>query len=212
MARGRPIDYDETVDGSESPCVIALAGPNGAGKATAGPSLVRDTLGMTQFVNADVVASGLSAFEPEGTAIRAGRIMLDRLRQLARDRKSFAFETTLSARSFAPWLARLNDSGYRFHLIYLWLPDPEMAVQRVAARVRAGGHGIPDETVRRRYTAGLANFFHIYCPLSSTWRMYDNSKAPPARLIASGGKDGSEAIVDRASWEQAQRGANDESA
>src|SRR5690242_10389042 len=100
---------------------------------------------------------GLSGFEPGRAAMAAGRIMLSRLRELARQRRTFAFETTLASRPFAPWLAELIGTGYQFHLIFLWLPSPDMAVARVAARIREGGHDVPEETIRRRHEAGLAN-------------------------------------------------------
>src|SRR2546428_153844 len=105
----------------EQPNLIVLAGPNGAGKSTAAPALLPGTLGVVEFVNADVIAQGLSAFQPERTALEAGRIMLGRLRQLADQRVNFAFETTLAGRRFAPWIADLRQSGYVFHLVYLWL-------------------------------------------------------------------------------------------
>ena len=109
--------------------------------------------------------------------------MLARVRALAEQRLNFAFETTLATRSFAPWLRDLRTSGYEVHLLFLWLPSAEFALERVADRVRAGGHDIPAATVRRRYRAGLRNFFHLYEPLASTWRLYDGSGSDP-RLVA----------------------------
>jgi predicted ABC-type ATPase len=130
-----------------APDVVVLAGPNGAGKSTSAPSILRDALGVDEFVNADDIARGLSDFEPERAAMAAGRIMLARLRELAQQRRSLAFETTLASRSFAPWLAELVRTGYQFHLVFLWLPSPDMAVARGAARVREGGHDVPEETI-----------------------------------------------------------------
>lgn len=186
--------------GSVRPAVVALAGPNGAGKSTSGPALLKDTLGMTEFVNADVIARGLSAFEPEGAAMAAGRVMLARVRELARRRASFAFETTLAGRSYAPWIARLVKEGYVFHLLFLWLPHAGFAVSRVADRVSLGGHPIPEATVRRRYAAGLANFFRFYRPLATTWRMYDNSSGPDPRLIATGQGPAVIRVLDARVW------------
>lgn len=168
----------------DAPHVVVIAGPNGSGKSTAAPCLLRDYLGITEFVNADVIAQGLSAFDAASVAIPAGRIMLARLKELAAARVDFAFETTLAARSFAPWLKELSVAGYQIHLIFLWLPSPEMAVARVGSRVRRGGHGIPDEVVRRRYDGGLRNFFQLYCPVVDTWRMFDNSSRNGYDLIA----------------------------
>lgn len=119
-----------------TPNLVVLAGPNGAGKSTAAPMLLRGTLGVTEFVNADVIAQGLSAFAPDRVALSAGRIMLRRLQELARQGVSFAFETTLASRSFAPWIRELAQTGYQFHLVFLWLPSADFAVQRVADRVR----------------------------------------------------------------------------
>jgi predicted ABC-type ATPase len=167
------------------PTVIVLAGPNGSGKTTAAPKLLRDVLGVVEFVNADTIAQGLAAFGPELVALEAGAILLSRLRQLAVRRRNFAFETTLAGRSLAPWLVRLIDDGYEFHLVFLWLPSPEMAVARVADRVRMGGHHVPEETIRRRYRAGLRNFFRLYMPLATKWRVYDNSNVE-MQLIAEG--------------------------
>jgi predicted ABC-type ATPase len=161
---------------AKSPSVVLLAGPNGAGKTTAAPALLRGTLGVVEFVNADVIAQGLAGFDPEHAALPAGRVMLQRIHELARQRVSFAFEATLAGRSFAPWLADLVRTGYHFHLVFLWLPSADLAVARVADRARLGGHNIPEATVRRRYAAGLRNFFGLYQPISTTWGMHDNSE------------------------------------
>lgn len=168
------------------PAVVVLAGPNGAGKSTTAPKLLKGTLAVTEFVNPDVIAQGLSGFSPERVAMAAGRIMLNRLRDLARQRATFAFETTLASRSFAPWLAALRAMGYRVHIVFLWLASANLAVKRVADRVTFGGHNVPEEDVRRRYEKGLRNFFNLYQPLASTWRIYDNSKPVGPRLVARG--------------------------
>jgi len=120
------------------PAVVILGGPNGAGKTTCAAALLPVDLNIRQFVNADTIAAGLSAFAPETAAVAAGRVMLHRLTELARERQSFAFETMLASRSFAPLLRRLKEDGYRVHLVYVWLRSPELAVQRVAARVSQG--------------------------------------------------------------------------
>jgi predicted ABC-type ATPase len=166
------------------PSIVVLAGPNGAGKSTAAPALLQGTLGVTEFVNADDIARGLSAFNAERAALPAGRVMLARLRELARQRISFAFETTLASRSFAPWLERLRREGYSIHMLFLWLPSADFAIDRVAARVRMGGHSVPAQTVRRRYRAGIRNFFNLYERLASTWRVYDNSGSAPQLIAA----------------------------
>jgi predicted ABC-type ATPase len=162
--------------------------------------LLRDVLEVDEFVNADVIARGLSAFDPEGAAIAAGRVMLARLRDLARRRVSFAFETTLASRSFAPWIAGLVGSGYAFHLVFLWLPAVDVALERVADRVRLGGHGVPADVVRRRYQAGRWNFLTLYRPLATTWRVYDNSVSPGPRLVASGHIGATARVENAAVW------------
>jgi predicted ABC-type ATPase len=189
-----------------SPNAVVLAGPNGAGKSTSAPSILRGALGIDEFVNADIIARGLSGFAPERAAMAAGRIMLARLRELARQRTSFAFETTLASRSFAPWLAGLIRDGFQFHLIFLRLPGPEMAVARVAARVREGGHNVPEGTIRRRFEAGLSHFFGLYQPMATTWGFWDNSTESGLTPIASGAGQATLRVSDQALWERIKAG------
>jgi predicted ABC-type ATPase len=187
------------------PSVIVLAGPNGAGKSTAAPLLLKGKLAVTEFVNADVIAQGLSGFNPDAVSFVAGRIMLRRMRELAKEKASFAFETTLASRTFAPWLERLVQEGYRFHLVFLWLPSVELALARVADRVRMGGHDVPELTVRRRYHSGLRNFFQIYQPMTTSWRVYDNSSAQQMKLLAAG-RGAVELVAKQAfQWDQIKR-------
>lgn len=187
---------------SPSPELVALAGPNGAGKSTVGPALLRESLGISIFVNADVIAQGLSGLEPEGAAFEAGRIMLERLDDLARRRVSFAFETTLAGRAYARRISQMSQDGFRFHIVFLWLESAELAVARVEDRVRAGGHAIPEGVVRRRYRTGLRNFFELYRPLTSTWQVWDNSSesADAPRLVARGRGETIESVVDSRTW------------
>lgn len=182
------------------PKVVVLAGPNGAGKTTAAQKLLHDLAGLQHFVNADWIARGLSGFNPDATAMEAGRLMLARLKQLAASRASFAFETTLASRTFAPWIDGLCKSEYEFTLIFLWLPSAEYAIARVADRVRSGGHHVPDETVRRRYVAGLRNFFHLYQRLAIDWRFYDNSGLFEPRLVAAGNGIIETVVADKVTW------------
>jgi predicted ABC-type ATPase len=185
---------------TDIPHVIVVAGANGAGKSTAAPYLLRDALQVTEFVNADAIAAGLSAFRPESVAIAAGRIMLARMRHLAAARENFAFETTLASRSFAPWLADLKRSGYHAHLLFLWLRSAELAVSRVAARVRLGGHDVPADVVRRRYGKGLSNFFRLYLPLVDSWQVFDNSGTAGPRPMASGEGTAIRVLGDAEAW------------
>ncbi len=182
------------------PDVVVIAGPNGAGKSTLAPALLRDTLRIPEYVNADTIAEGLSAFAPENASFDAGRVMLTRLRDLAAERKSFAFETTLASRSYSKWLKELRSSGYRVSLIFLWLRDADLAAARVAARVKLGGHSIPEETIRRRYRRGLTNLFELYLPVADSWRIFNASGDDPAEIARYSKRDG-EFIVDQQLWE-----------
>lgn len=182
------------------PQIIIIAGPNGAGKSTLAPLLLRDKLKLTEYVNADTIALGLSAFAPENAAIEAGRVMLKRLRDLAVQRKSFAFETTLATRSYAKWLKALMEQGYDVHLIYLWLRSPEIAIARVQERVRAGGHDVPEATIRRRYKRGVENFFGLYQEIVSTWTVFDHSTLNQAIMIGTGQGKTNSIISDNELW------------
>ncbi|MGL4943163.1 MAG: zeta toxin family protein [Thermoguttaceae bacterium] len=174
---------------SREPKLIILAGPNGAGKSTSAPLLLRDTFAVDEFVNADAIAQGLCAFAPETVALEAGKIMVKRLRDLAHRRVDFAFETTLASRSFAPWVEQLTASGYKVHLLFLSLPNADAASERVRARVRLGGHNIPEDVVRRRFASGLQNFFRLYIPVVTTWKLYDNTAPDRPLTIAEGIRD-----------------------
>lgn len=189
-----------------SPRVIVLGGPNGAGKTSSSRKLLAETLGVMAFVNADVIAQGLSGFAPESVAWEASRIMLERLHALAERREDFALETTLAGRSYSSWLAELRSSGYRVHLYYFWLESPDLAVARVAERVRAGGHSIPEATIRSRYRQSLVNLFELYLPLSDTWAVYNNSQLGCPRLIAQRHRQSLEVLCSD-EWDQMQHEA-----
>lgn len=191
--------------GGPNPQMIIIAGPNGAGKTTLAPSLLRDKLGLSEYVNADAIAAGLSAFNPQGVTLEAGRVMLKRLRDLASERRNFAFETTLATRSYAAFISRHKSRGYDFHLLFLWLRSPELAVQRVKERVTSGGHGVEEQIIRRRYAKGAKYFFSLYRPLADTWVVYDNSvSGDPVRIAA--GKGGmTKRVYDGGLWQQFSR-------
>ncbi|HKA42639.1 MAG TPA: AAA family ATPase [Burkholderiales bacterium] len=187
------------------PNLVVIAGPNGAGKSTTAPVLLRDNFHVHDFINADTIASGLSAFAPERVAFPAGRIMIQRMHELARSRADFALESTLSNRFLAPWIRNLRTDGYIFHLVYLWLQNADLAVQRVAERVRRGGHDVPEATVRRRYSRSLSNFFNIYRPIADSWLMLDNSAADMPTLIA-GRKVGDPILIVKGGpWDRLRR-------
>jgi predicted ABC-type ATPase len=166
------------------PTAYVIAGPNGAGKTTFASAFLPDSVYCREFVNADLIAAGLSPFAPEMQAMRAGRLLLTRIKELAEARSDFGFETTLAGRGYVNLFNGLKRSGYRIILFFLWLPSAEMAVSRVAHRVRMGGHDVPEATILRRFEAGLRNFFRLYAPLVDTWRMYDGSPAPPSPIAS----------------------------
>lgn len=194
------------------PTVVILAGINGAGKTTSSRPVVAETYGIKTFVNADVVAQGLSGFDPAPVAAKAGQIVLEWVRELGGRRADFAFETTIAGRTHAVWLRTLREAGYDVRLHYYWLDSPELAVARVAARVRIGGHHIPEETIRQRYPRTVGNFFELYRPLASRWFVYDNSGSE-TRLVADGAPART-AVHDGTTWARMRRiaGLGDEPA
>ena len=159
----------------KQPTVVVIAGPNGAGKSTAAPYLLKQALGILEFVNADQIAVGLSAYSPETVSFEAGRIMLKRLHELAASKASFAFESTLSSRTFALFLSRCKAQGYRVQIFYIALPSAALAVNRVALRVKLGGHSIPQADIERRFKRSLHNLFELYLPLADRWSVLDNA-------------------------------------
>lgn len=165
--------------------IVIIAGPNGAGKTTFAREFLPREAGCPDFINVDLIAAGLSPFEPDRAAVRAGRLMLQEIHRRARDGESFAFETTLSGRHYAQLIPRWRAAGYHVKLIFLSLPTVALALARVAARVAQGGHDVPEEVVRRRFDRGLRQFREVYQPLVDTWVLYDNS-GRTHRLIASG--------------------------
>ena len=184
------------------PKVVTIAGPNGAGKSTTAPAIVRQAFQINEFVNADTIARGLSAFSPESVAVAAGRIMLRRIKSLSLSGADFAFETTLASRTFKPLLEGMQRRGYQVHLIFVWLETPELAIERVRDRVRLGGHTVTDEIVKRRYERGLRNFFSIYRPIADSWAMLDNSHGSSPKLIAWRNVGGPIQIVKSGPWDR----------
>ena len=164
-----------------------VSGCNGAGKTTASYTVLPEILECREFVNADEIARGLSPFNAEGVAIEAGRLMLQRIEELLKEDVTFAIETTLATRSYVNLVKRAQRQGYRVNLLYFWLSSPELAMRRVAERVSKGGHDIPEEILRRRYTAGINNFFKLFMPVVDYWAIFDNS-ATPRRIVATGGR------------------------
>jgi predicted ABC-type ATPase len=189
------------------PYVVILAGPNGAGKSTSAPAVVDELLAVGAFVNADVIARGLSAFDSESVAFQAGRIMLERLQDLAAQRADFAFETTLASRTFAPFIRELRAAGYSVQLVYVWLNSADLCIDRVRGRVRSGGHFVEDAIVRRRYERSLKNFFDLYQALADDWRVYDNSDVAGSRPVAEGHGESTSAVYEQLTWDEMRRRA-----
>jgi predicted ABC-type ATPase len=164
------------------PKIIIIAGPNGAGKTTFAREFLPNEGACANFINADLIASGLSPFDPDAAAVQAGRLMLAEIRRHVERRESFAFETTLSGRSYARQILEWQTAGYRVHLIFLKLRSIRLAAARVKARVAQGGHGVPAAVVRRRFNQGWQNFQQVYQPIVDHWELYDNSCATPVLL------------------------------
>ena len=162
--------------------IIIIAGPNGAGKTTFARSFLPEEAQCTRFINADLIAAGLSPFAPEAEALKAGRLMLEEIAGCVRRGESFAFETTLAGFSYLARIRQWRAKGYHVSLFFLCLPDAETAIARVAERVRQGGHDIPAEVIRRRFTAGLRNLENTYKSAVDTWAKYDNVGERPTLL------------------------------
>lgn len=170
------------------PRLYIISGCNGAGKTTASYSLLPEMLDCKEFVNSDEFAKGLSPFDPSKASIQASRYMLMKIRYLLQRQQDFAVETTLATRTLMKIVKQAQAAGYTVTLLYFWLRSPELAIERVKARVEAGGHNIPEETIRRRYQVGIYYFFNYYAPLCERWILADNSQIP-FRVIAEGSKD-----------------------
>jgi len=173
---------NEMTGSGSRPRILILAGPNGAGKTTFAREYLPNEAACPIFVNADLIAAGLSPFDPDAAAMRAGRIMLAEIRANVATRRDFAFETTLSGKAYARMIPGWRLDGYHVELVFLRLETAEIAIDRVRERVRQGGHSIPDHTIRRRFVAGIRNFEAVYKPLVDGWVLYDNSGNVPAIL------------------------------
>ncbi len=172
---------------THTPKILILAGPNGAGKTTFAREIVRKELGFKHFINADLIAAGMSPFEPELAAIAAGRVMLDQIRHLTKARENFVLETTLSGLSYARHIVQWKKLGYQVTLTFLSLPSAAIAISRVKNRVKQGGHSIPKEVIKRRFLAGRENFNTIYKDLVDHWVLFDNTDDIPVVLDRKGG-------------------------
>ncbi len=172
--------------------VYVVAGPNGSGKTTFAREFLPNYAKCPNFVNADLIAQGLSPFAPRSAAIKAGRLVLSRIHEFSRDGADFGFETTLSGKTHLRLFRRLEACGYKVHIFFLWVPGPELSLLRIKNRVADGGHNVPAADVSRRFNRSICNFFHVYQPFTHSWMLFDNSGATP--VLAAKGANGSVTI------------------
>ena len=169
------------------PKLYIISGCNGSGKTTASYTMLPELFQCSDFVNSDEFAKGLSPFDPDSVSVQASRYMLLKIRYMMERGKDFSIETTLATRSLKKIIVRAQKEGYSVTLLYFWLNTPDLAVERVRARVAAGGHNVPEAVIRRRYRTGLHYLFEDYMPLVDQWILADNSK-PPFTVVAEGSR------------------------
>jgi predicted ABC-type ATPase len=180
-----------------------IAGCNGAGKTTASYTILPEILDCKEFVNADEIAKGISPFQPEKAGIEAGRLMLKRIKKLLESGENFAFETTLSTRSYVQFIERARLLDYQVTCLFFWLHSEELAISRVETRVREGGHNIPEDVIRRRYKSGLKNFFNLFLDKLDNW-LFVNNSGDTYEIIAEGALN-EETINNANQWEELKR-------
>jgi len=163
--------------------VYIIAGPNGSGKTTFAKRFLPDYVKCPNFVNADLIAQGLSPFSPRSAAIKAGKLVLSQIDEFVKMKVDFAFESTLAGRSYVNLFKSLKEKRYNIHLFFLWIPNAELAIARIKDRVAEGGHNVPTQDVRRRFKRSVCNFFKLYQPLLDSWVLFNNAGPIPA-LIA----------------------------
>lgn len=179
--------------------LFIISGCNGAGKTTASYTILPEMLDCKEFVNADEIARGISPFKPESVSIQAGKIMIERIRNLIINGIDFALETTLATRTHANVIKFAQENGYKVTLVFFWLNLPSLAVERVRMRVESGGHNIEEKTIRRRYDIGIKHLFSLYIPLCEYWMIINNSTLPP-ELVAEGGKNQESKIYNKPTY------------
>lgn len=190
----------------KAPNVYVVAGPNGSGKTTFAREFLPNYAKCPHFVNADLIANGLSPFNPRIVALRAGKLVLTRIREFTKSAEDFGFETTLSGRSHFNMFRRLKAAGYKVHLFFLWVPGVDLSLLRVKNRVAEGGHDVLANDVRRRFPRSIANFFKAYCQLADTWMLFDNSGEKP--VLAAKGAGGGLTVENRQVYSIIMRSVN----
>ncbi len=183
-------------------CYI-IAGANGAGKTTFATEFLPVYANCRNFINPDLLARAYSPFDPDAGMLRAGRIVLERIAEFSEDKRDFAFETTLSGRGYVPLMRKMKMAGFRLHMYYLWIPNPELALLRIRYRVQAGGHDVPEVHVRRRFSRTLINLFNLYRPLLDSLHFFDNSSETPHLIFKD--ETGQTTINDRILYEQLRK-------
>lgn len=163
--------------------VYIIAGPNGAGKTTFAIKFLPQYAKCPNFINADMIAQGLAPFSPNLAAIQAGKLVLGQIHDFSERDLDFGFETTLAGKTYRTLIANLRKKGYKVHMFFLWIPNPALAINRIQDRVTEGGHDIPKQDARRRFSRSIFNFFNLYMPLADSWMLFNNSDTPP-ELIA----------------------------
>ncbi len=193
------------INNEKSPNLYIIAGPNGSGKTTFVKKFLPHYAHCLNFVNADLIASGLSPFSPEVAAIKAGKVMLEQIHTYSRRGVDFAFETTLAGKSYVKLLKDLKNKSYKIHVYFLWVSNVKLAINRIAERVKIGGHDVPKETVRRRFSRGLHNLFNLYMPLLDSWIIFDNSMDTPCVIAKE--EDGILTIINDKLFKEIRRNA-----
>jgi predicted ABC-type ATPase len=173
--------------------VYIIAGPNGSGKTTFAVKFLPEYVKCPNFVNADLIAQGLSPFSPGAAAIKAGKLVLEQIHRFANRGVDFAFETTLSGKLYVNLFKSLKKKGYKIHLFFLWIPDADLAISRIKTRVARGGHNVPAEDVIRRFRRSVSNFFKLYQPLLDSWSLLNNTG--PIPILIAEKKNGKIAVV-----------------
>ncbi len=192
---------------SQQHTIYMIAGPNGAGKTSFAEQFLPDFVDCREFLNADLIAAGLAPFAPESQALRASQLMLEQMHGLVERKQSFSLETTLSGRSYSQLIPKWQAAGFHVTLFFLWLPSDDLAVRRVAERVKQGGHNIPEPDIRRRYTRGINNLFNLYLPRVDAAYVYNAAVLPPVAVWKS--ETGDETTIAAAAWQTIRRQAGE---
>ena len=187
--------------------VYVIAGPNGSGKTTFAIKFLPEYVKCPHFINADLIARGLSPFSPGTAAIKAGKLVLEQIHQFAGQGVDFAFETTLSGKLYLNLFESLKKKGYKIHIFFLWIPNTDLAVSRIKNRVARGGHDVPVQDVLRRFSRSISNFFRLYQSFADSWMLFDNTGINP--ILIAQGKNSRIKIINEHSYNRVIEGIGD---